>query len=40
MHTAIFDIGKTNKKFSVFDENLSEIHRQSIPDVKAVDTYE
>ena len=28
MHTAVFDIGKTNKKFSVFDENLSEIHRE------------
>jgi sugar (pentulose or hexulose) kinase len=28
MHTAIFDIGKTNKKFSVFDENLLEIHRE------------
>ncbi len=28
MHTAVFDIGKTNKKFSVFDENLAEIHRE------------
>jgi sugar (pentulose or hexulose) kinase len=28
VHTAIFDIGKTNKKFSVFDEQLTEIHRE------------
>lgn len=28
MHTAIFDIGKTNKKFSIFDERLNEIHRE------------
>lgn len=28
MHTAIFDIGKTNKKFSIFDERLNEIYRE------------
>ena len=28
MHTAIFDIGKTNKKFSIFDEHLNEVHRE------------
>jgi L-fuculokinase len=27
MHTAIFDIGKTNKKFSIFDDNLNEVYR-------------
>jgi L-fuculokinase len=27
MHTAIFDIGKTNKKFCIFDENLNEVYR-------------
>jgi sugar (pentulose or hexulose) kinase len=30
MHTAIFDIGKTNKKFSIFDEKLDEIYRESL----------
>lgn len=30
MHTAIFDIGKTNKKFSIFSESLEEIHRESV----------
>jgi L-fuculokinase len=29
MHTAIFDIGKTNKKFSIFSETLEEVHRES-----------
>ena len=24
--TAVFDIGKTNKKFFLFDENLSEVY--------------
>lgn len=28
--TAVFDIGKTNKKFFVFDEQLQEVHRDYI----------
>lgn len=28
--TAIFDIGKTNKKFFLFDENFQEVHREYI----------
>ncbi len=28
--TAIFDIGKTNKKFFLFDENLKEVHQEYI----------
>lgn len=28
--TAIFDIGKTNKKFFLFDKNLKEVHREYI----------
>lgn len=28
MHTAIFDIGKTNKKFSIFDQHLNEVYRE------------
>ena len=26
--TAIFDIGKTNKKFFLLDEELNELHRE------------
>jgi sugar (pentulose or hexulose) kinase len=41
MHTAVFDIGKTNKKFSVFDKNLSEIHRvyTSLPETEDEDGF-
>jgi len=28
--TAVFDIGKTNKKFFLFDEDYKEVHSQSI----------
>jgi sugar (pentulose or hexulose) kinase len=28
--TAVFDIGKTNKKFFVFDEDFNEVHREYI----------
>ena len=28
MHTAIFDIGKTNKKFFLFDENYQEVFKE------------
>ena len=28
--TAIFDIGKTNKKFFLFDENLHEVYQEYI----------
>lgn len=37
MHTAVFDIGKTNKKFSIFDENLNEIHRDYVNLPQTVD---
>ncbi|MES2733620.1 MAG: FGGY family carbohydrate kinase [Bacteroidota bacterium] len=41
MHTAVFDIGKTNKKFSIFDENLQEIHRHyiTLPETKDEDGF-
>ena len=26
--TAIFDIGKTNKKFFLFDDDLKEVHQE------------
>ncbi|MCB0573972.1 MAG: carbohydrate kinase, partial [Saprospiraceae bacterium] len=28
--TAVFDIGKTNKKFFLFDEHLNEVHRSYV----------
>jgi L-fuculokinase len=41
MHTAVFDLGKTNKKFSIFDENLQEIHRHytTLPETKDEDGF-
>lgn len=41
MHTAIFDIGKTNKKFSIFDEHLNEIYREveTLPLIEDEDGY-
>ena len=28
--TAVFDIGKTNKKFFLFDKNFKEVHKEYI----------
>jgi L-fuculokinase len=36
-HTAIFDIGKTNKKFLLFDEALEEVHRETIRIAESAD---
>ena len=40
--TAIFDIGKTNKKFFLFDENLNEIKEEYVqfPTIKDDDGFE
>ncbi len=40
--TAIFDIGKTNKKFFLFDENLNEVYQEYIqfPQIVDDDGYE
>lgn len=39
--TAIFDIGKTNKKFFLFDKNLKEVHQEyiKIPVIKDEDGF-
>ena len=39
--TAVFDIGKTNKKFFLFDEEFQELHREyiRIDEIKDEDGY-
>ena len=35
--TAVFDIGKTNKKFFLFDKNFKEVHKEYISFDEIVD---
>jgi len=39
--TAVFDIGKTNKKFFLFDKNYKEVYREyaSFDEIKDEDSY-